>query len=101
MQDYKKEVASHILQAAGNLIGVCLVIITGLKLSNMANSTILDKVAAIASFFFLMSIVFAYLSMRHGISSIVRHRNLADYSFLIGIVLLVIAMVSIAFNVVY
>ena len=100
MSDYKKEAVSHILQASANLIGVCLIIITGLKVSGVASSSILDKVAAVASVFLLVSIIYAYLSMRHNVSLIVRYRDIADYSFIAGVVLLVITVVSMAFNVI-
>ena len=101
MSDYKKEAVSHILQAAANLIGVCLIIITGLRVSGLENTTILDKVAAISSVFLLISIIYGYLSMRHKPSLIVRYRDIADYSFLAGVVLLVMAVVSMSFNIIY
>jgi hypothetical protein len=100
MSEYKKEEASHILQSAANLIGVCLIIITGLKVSGVANTSILDKVATISSVFLLVSIISAYLSMRHTVSSIVRYRDTADYSFILGIVLLVITIVAMSLNII-
>ncbi|NNM83733.1 hypothetical protein HKL94_00730 [Candidatus Parcubacteria bacterium] len=98
MDAYKKETTSHILTSSANLIGVCLIIITGLRISNMAKSTILDEVAAIAASLFLLSGMYAYLSMRQNASAILRHRDIADYTFLSGLTLLVITVVLISFN---
>ncbi len=98
MSDYKKETTSHILTSSANLIGVCLIIITGLRVSGFASSTVLNQTAAIASVLFLMSGTSSYLSMRHNASAIMRRRDVADYAFLAGLFLLVITVVLISFN---
>ncbi len=101
MSEYKKEATSHILQSAANLIGVCLIIITGLRVSGVANSTILDEVAAVSSVLLSISIIYSYISMRHDASRVARYRDIADYSFMAGITLLVITVVSMAFNIIH
>lgn len=100
MSDYKKELTSHILTTSANLVGVCLVIITGLRVSSLSGSTILDELTAVASCFFLFSGGFAYLSMRHTKKQILLYRDIADYCFLAGIFLMVVTMVSISLNII-
>jgi hypothetical protein len=98
MHDYKKEATSHILGASANLIGVCFVIITGLKVIGLSKATFLDDSAAISSILFLISGLCAYLSMRHNQSKVVLFRDLADYAFIAGISLLVITIMLLSFN---
>jgi hypothetical protein len=88
MSDYKKELASHILTTSANLVGVCLVIITGLNVGGLSKGTILDEVTSVASCLFLLSGSFAYLSMRHTRRRILLFRDIADYFFLAGIALI-------------
>jgi hypothetical protein len=57
--------SSHILGAATNLLGICLVIITSLHLtSNVANS-LLDEFVSIIAFSLILSATFSYLSLRN------------------------------------
>ena len=101
MSDYKKELASHILTTSANLVAVCLVIITGLNIGGLSKGTILDEVTSVASCLFLFSGGFAYLSMRHSVRRIALFRDIADYFFLAGITLMVIAMVSISLHLIH
>ena len=98
MSDYKKELASHILTTSANMVGVCLVIITGLNVGGLSRGTVLDEVVSIAACLFLISASFAYLSMRHTKLRVIFFRDMADYFFLAGISLMVITMVSISLN---
>lgn len=100
MHNYKKDSTSHILTSSANLIGACLIIITGLKVSGLESSTVLDKAAASSSVLFLISGTFAYLSMRGNVLATVRRRDVADYSFLGGLFLLVVTVVLISFKVI-
>ena len=61
---------SQILNAASNLLGICLVIITGLTLTKSNDRSFADEIAWFAAFMFLLSIAAAYtairLANRHG-----------------------------------
>lgn len=56
----------HILNAASNLLGICFVIITGLKLTGSNRLSWADEITWIASLQFLVSIVLSYLGVRNG-----------------------------------
>ncbi len=88
----------HILNASSNLIGICFVIIAGIKLTNLADQTFVDEVCIFAAFGFLCSCVLSYISMR------IDDRNgwyetVADYLFLVSLVVLVFSVMLFARNV--
>ena len=59
-----KNYTPYIINASANLLGICFVIITGLKLSGVALYTLADEVAMFASIGFMSSLILSYLSIR-------------------------------------
>jgi len=55
---------THILNAASNLLGIALLIITGLHISNQGRGTIADEVAWGAAVLFSLSCLFSYQAIR-------------------------------------
>jgi hypothetical protein len=82
---------SHILNAASNMLGICFILITGLKLTKRDATTFADEISFVAALLLMGSCVFSYISIRRG-----RDRDLyetwADYLFLSGMGTLFIAM---------
>ncbi|OXE35295.1 MAG: hypothetical protein CGW95_14755 [Phenylobacterium zucineum] len=77
----------HILNAASNLLGICFVIITGLRITRMSGHTLGDEFAWIAAFLFLAAILLSFIHLRRGVLS--RWVSMAtDYIFLSGIIVL-------------
>ena len=87
----------HILNAATNLLGICFIIIGGLKLTNQNSKTYSDEVAWVAAVFLLVSIVLSYAAIRNGVGKPWRTR-LADWSFLAGIGALTVSVVIAAYQ---
>ncbi len=85
------------LNAATNLLGICFIIIGGLKLTNQNSRTWSDEVAWAAAFFLVVSIATSYFGIRNGVEREWRSR-LADGSFLVGIAALIVAMVIAAYQ---
>ncbi|HYZ63501.1 MAG TPA: hypothetical protein VE650_13710 [Acetobacteraceae bacterium] len=54
-----------ILNASTSLLGICFVIITGLKLSDSNRLSWADEITWVSSVFFLASIVLSYASIRN------------------------------------
>lgn len=94
---YNADRSHHILGASANLLGICLVVITGLKISNSSAETYADEVCFFALFALLSSCLFSYLSIRK-ISTKYDYESWADYSFISAIFSLFIAMVVVMFN---
>ncbi|RMZ60217.1 hypothetical protein D1631_08790 [Chryseobacterium nematophagum] len=93
--------SSHILNASSNLLGFSLVIITSLKISKISHSTHLDEFAGIACIFFAFSCFFSFLSIRAK-SEERRNRfeDIADYSFLIALFCIVLAVIIVTMNII-
>jgi hypothetical protein len=86
----------HILNAATNLLGICFIIIGGLKLTNQNPKSYSDEVAWAAAAFLLLSIVLSYAAIRNGVSNPWRTR-IADWSFLAGLGALVLSVMIAAY----
>jgi uncharacterized membrane protein SirB2 len=88
---------THVLAAASNLLGICLIIIGGLKLTNQSSRTYSDEVAWIAAFCMLASIFLSYTRLRDGRDRAWRTR-LVDYFFLVGVGALIVSMLFAAYQ---
>jgi hypothetical protein len=87
----------HVLNAATNLLGICFIIIGGLKLTNQNSKTWSDEIAWAAAFFLVVSIVLSYSGIRNG-SERQWAARVADWSFMVGIAALIVAMVIAAYQ---
>lgn len=58
------ERSPHILNAASTLLGICLVIITGLTLTKSNDRSLADEIAWVAAFLFLTSVALSYVALR-------------------------------------
>lgn len=86
----------HILGAASNLLGIALLIITGLKLTKVADQTMADEVAMGACLCFASSCLLSYLAIRSPEAT--RTEDIADKAFLCGLGALLVAVLIVAFN---
>ena len=92
-QSAKQDSQAHILNAASNLLGICFVLITGLKVSGASHSTYLDEIAVFAAIVFVSSCLLSYASIRTE-KRTGRLERLADLCFLGGLVCLSIAVLT-------
>ena len=83
----------HILNAASNLLGICFVIITGLRITRLSGHTIGDEFAWGAAFLFLAAILLSFVNIRRGsLGRWIDHAT--DHIFLIGVVALTLAAIA-------
>lgn len=86
--------SSHILNASANLVGFSFLILTSLKVMNLAQNTFADNIAALAVVTFIFSIIFSFVSIRtknNEMSEI--FETIADYIFLGGVFSLLLVCV--------
>lgn len=81
----------HILNAASNLLGICFVIITGLKLTGSNHLSWADEVAWVAAACFLGSIALSYMGIRFG-DQVAWQGRWAERTFLGGVASLFVSM---------
>lgn len=84
-------IANHILPTAATMTGVCVTIISIVRLTETRRhiSTVIDNLLAINSLFFLISCFLSYLSMRSWPRAD-KLEKYADIFFLAGLFLMVI-----------
>jgi hypothetical protein len=93
-----KDKSSHILNASSNLLGLCFVVLTSLKLLNIAHKTIIDELTTVATILFMASCILSFLSIRGNIRNSSKLESIADYFFLGGLGLLFVTTVLFSFN---
>ena len=99
MED-KQNKSSHILNASSNLLGICFVVLTSLKLLNIGHKTIIDDLTALAILFFMTSCVLSFLSIRGTIRESSRIEDIADLFFIAGLLLLFATAVLFSLNII-
>lgn len=92
--------ASHILNASSNLLGICFVVLTSLKLLNIAKTTIIDEVATVDIVAFTTSCLLSFLSLRSSNQRSYLFEKIADFIFICGIVLLLVTAILFAFDII-
>ena len=93
----KKNISRHILPTSSNLLGLCFVILTFIKMMKLGHETIIDEIVATAIALFFISSFFSYVSMRSDRRSQLCEK-FADSIFLIGLFFLSIGSVMVAFE---
>jgi hypothetical protein len=98
--DRQNEKSPHILNASSNLLGICFIVITSLKVLNISHKTIIDEITIVAIILFMTSCVLSFLSIREKNRASVLLENIADYTFIGGISLLFITTLLFSFNII-
>jgi uncharacterized membrane protein SirB2 len=78
------ERSPHILNAAATLLGICLVIITGLTLTKSNDRSLADEIAWFAVFMFLISVALSFLALRLHVAA-PRLVQFCDVAFFLGV----------------
>lgn len=96
----RPDAQAHILNAASNLLGICFVLITGLKVARVSHTTYLDEIAIATSLFFVLACALSYASIRT-VKQTARLERLADVCFLTGLICLTLAVGEFGLGAVY
>jgi len=87
----------HILSTSANLLGICFIVLTSLKKLALTDGSLIDEFAVAAVMLFMTSCILSFISMRRTNSS-QRLEQIADFVFLSGLIVLFVATILIAFN---
>ena len=89
----------HILNTSANLLGLCLIVLTSLKISDYKKESIIDEMTGVASLLLMFSSLLSFLSLRtKKISLSAKYENAADLIFLGALLSLFIVIMLISFN---
>ena len=89
--------SNHILPTASNLLGLCFVILSYIRLSNLSHQTLIDEIVSVLMVFLLASSVFSYASIRAKTKNDL-YEKIADVIFMIALVLLSLTSFVVAFE---
>jgi hypothetical protein len=92
------EKSPHILNASSNLLGICFILLTSLKLLDKSKKTIIDEITLVAIILFMASCILSFMSIREKNAVSERLEKIAEISFIGGISLLFITTVLFSFN---
>lgn len=84
----KPEKSPHILNASSNLLGICFVVLTSLKLLKVSQTTIIDELTAFTILALMASSIFSFLALRSLTARAKHYEKIADVIFLIGLFLM-------------
>ncbi len=87
MPDNKNK-SPHILNASSNLLGICFIVLTSLKLLDKSAKSVIDEITLSAIILFMASCLLSFLSIRNTNSLADKMEKLADIIFMAGLVLL-------------
>lgn len=85
--DDKNNKAPQILNSSSNFLGFCFLVLTSLKFFNVTAKTFIDEITGGCFVIFMFSCLCAFLSIR-SIKRAEFYETLAEYSFLIGLIII-------------
>ena len=94
------EKSPHILNASSNLLGICFIVLTSLKLLNKAETTIIDEITVVAIVLFMASCILSFLSIRGVNRKSAVFEQVADIIFLGGLSLLFLTTILFSLNII-
>lgn len=92
--------STHILNTSSNLLGICFIVLTSLKVMKISASTIIDEITTVAIVLFMSSCLFSFLSIRSQSKRADMYENIADWIFLSGLSLLFVTTILFTFNII-
>ena len=95
----KNNKSSYILTTSSNLLGICFIVLTSLKLLKLDGKTLIDEFTAFALSMFMLSSVLSFLSIRSEGKKSEHLESVADVIFLCGLFSLFVITMFVTFNV--
>lgn len=80
----KQQLTVHILPTSSNLLGICFVILSFIKVGGKSHATLLDECVILPIILFFVASLLSYVSMRSKTDK-PRIENMADNVFMAGL----------------
>jgi hypothetical protein len=90
--------APHILNTSANLLGICFLVLTSLKVLKLSGTTFIDECTSVAAILFMSSSILSFLSIRNKSEKSNKYENVADTIFLVGLICLFVTIMMVTFN---
>lgn len=86
--DDKNNKAPQILNSSSNFLGFCFLVLTSLKFFKLTAETFIDEITSACFVIFMFSCLCAFLSIRSKTERAEFYETLAEYSFLVGLIII-------------
>ena len=96
----KDNKSPYILNTSSNLLGICFVVLTSLKVLKLTTETLIDEFTLVLIFLLMGSCIFSFLSIRSVTKRSAVFESIADYLFLISLLVLFATILLFTFNVI-
>ena len=96
----QSEKSPHILNTSSNLLGICFLVLTSLKVLGKSQQTVIDDITFVAIVLFMSSCFLSFLSMKKPGRQSRLLEIAADFIFLAGLLVLFITAILFSFNVI-
>jgi len=96
----KNNTSQYILGTASNLLGICFIVLTSLKLLKIQNDTLVDEFTSGAMVLFMVSCILSFLSLKSNGRFEYRYEFIAELLFLIGLFCLFASTMLISLNII-
>jgi len=90
----------HILNASSNLLGLCFIVLTSLRLFKVEDRVPMSLLAAVATSFFMTSKLLSFLSLKRDNKFSQKLEKIADYVFIGGTIFLYVITIIVTLNIV-
>lgn len=101
MDDRSNNKSAQILNSSSNFLGFCFLVLTSLKFFKLSYTTIIDEITGVCFVVFMVSCLFAFLSLRGKGRRAIMHETIAEYSFLAGLALIFVMTILFMFSVIH
>lgn len=91
MQENNK--SPHILNTSSNLLGICFIVLTSLKVFGKMEQTLIDEIAMVVIILLMASCLLSFLSIRNKAGKNIILESIADFVFISALVLLFITTI--------
>jgi hypothetical protein len=95
----KNNLSHHILPTSSNLLGICFVILSFMKLTKTGMETLIDEFLSVAIVLFMASSVLSYAAVR-SVKKSDLYEKIADGIFITGLILLTLISLVIVFEII-
>ncbi len=96
----RNDKAPHILNTSANLLGICFLVLTSLKVLKLNETTFIDECTAVATILFMAASMMSFLSIRSVTKRSAHYENIADIIFLSGLACLFITIMMVTLNII-
>jgi hypothetical protein len=93
--------SAQMLNTSSNLLGLCFIVLTSLKVLKLRQSTLIDEFSAVATICFMTSSILSFLAIRsRSDKNSTRYENVAEFFFMSGLSILFITTMVITFDII-